>query len=299
MQSSGKVGVVAVLAAGCFWGTTGIFVRILDGFGYSPLTIVFARMSLAFVILLAAFALMKKLDLLHIRLKDLWVFIGTGVSSAILLNLFLSMSTEMNTLALATVLLTTAPIFVVLLSRPIFGERITKMKVLALVVAFTGCVLVSGVIDKGPAFLPFGIFIGVLAGVGYALYNIMTRFALDRGYSSLTINVYSFGIGAAVCVPFTNFALVAATIADAPGRMAVILLLQSLFVSLFPYMLYTYGMKFMDTGKASILASIETVAATVFGFAIYHEVPTVLSVAGIVLMLFAVFLLNYKRPVKL
>ena len=294
MRGGGKIGVVAVLAAGCFWGTTGIFVRILNGYGYSPLTIVFVRMALAFAITAIAFVITRRLDLFRIRLKDLWCFVGTGVSSAILLNLFLSMSTEMNTLSLATVLLTTAPVFVVLLSRPIFGERITKIKILSLIVAFAGCVLVSGAIGGGAIFSPFGVLIGVLSGIGYALYNIMTRFALDRGYNSLTVNVYSFGIGAAACVPFTNFALVATTIAADPGHMAIVLLLQSLFVSLFPYMLYTFGMKFMDTGKASILASIETVAATVFGFIFYQEIPTALSVTGIILMLLAVVLLNYK-----
>jgi drug/metabolite transporter (DMT)-like permease len=124
----------------------------------------------------------------------------------------------------------------------------------------------------------------------------MTRFALNRGYSSLTVNVYSFGIGSVVCIPFTNFALVAATVAGDPGRMAVILLMHTLFASLIPYMLYTYGMKFMDTGKASILVSVEPVAAALFGLAIYNEIPTAICVAGIVLVLFAIALLNYKPP---
>ena len=289
---SAKTGIAAVLVAGCFWGSTGIFVRILDGYGYSPLTIVFVRISLAFVILTAVLALTGRRNLLRIRMKDLWCLAGAGVSSAILLNLFFSVSIVLNTLSLAAILLAAAPVFVVLLAAPIFGERISSVKVQALVICFAGCVLTSGIVDSGSVFSPMGVFIGLLSGFGYAMYSIMTRFALNRGYDSLTINVYSFGIGAVVCAPFTNFALIAGTVSEAPGRMAIILLLHALFVSLLPYMLYTFGMKFMDTGKASILVSVEPVAATVFGIALYKEIPTAICVAGVVVVLFAIALLN-------
>ena len=285
-------GVIAVLAAGCFWGSVGVFVRILDGLGYSPLTIVFARFSLAFAITVVALAVLGKTGLMRVRLKDLWCFIGAGVSMGILLNLFFSMSTVMNTLSLAAILLATSPIFVVLLSAPIFGEKITSVKVQALVICFAGCVLTSGVVDSGSVFSPAGVIIGLLSGLGYAMYSIMSRFAMNRGYAPLTVNVYSFGIGSLACIPFANFALVAATVSGAPGKMAVILLLHTLFSSLFPYVLYTYGMKFMDTGKASILVSVEPVAATILGFAIYGETPSAICMGGIAMVLFALALLS-------
>ena len=291
-NSKAARGVVAVLAAGCFWGSVGVFVRILGNRDYSPLTIVFVRMSIAFVITLVALLIIRRRDLLRIRPRDLWIFVGTGVSSAVLLNLFYSMSTQTNSLSLAAILLATAPIFVVLLSAPFFGERITSVKVQALLIAFVGCTLTSGIVGSHTAFSPAGVGIGLLAGLGYALYSIMSRVALNRGYDSLTINVYSFGIGAVVCVPFTDFAVVGRSIWGAPTKMIAILLLHTLCASLLPYLLYTYGMKFMDTGKASILTSIEPVAATMLGLAIYREIPSAISVVGIILVLFAVTLLN-------
>ena len=293
MGKSGRArGVFSALAAGCFWGSVGVFVRIMTGFGYSPLTILFVRVSIGFAILFVVLIVTGKRDLLYVRLKDLWCFIGTGVSSAILLNLFFSLSTLMNSLSLAAILLSTAPIFVVMLSAPIFGERVTSVKIQALVICFAGCVLTSGIVDNGAVFSAKGVIIGLIAGAGYALYSIMTRFALNRGYDSLTINVYSFGIGALVSIPFTNFALIAATVSAEPGKMAVFLVLHTLCTSLLPYMLFTYSMKFMDTGKAAILVSIEPVAATVFGIAFYGEIPSAVCVAGIALVLFALVLLN-------
>jgi len=284
----------AVLLAGCMWGSVGIFVRPLSEHGYNPLTIVFVRMSIAFLILLP-FLWISNRELLRIKAKDIWVFIGTGLTSAIALNLFYSMSIIMNSLALAAVLLATAPVIVVFMSAPLFKERITAVKLTALALTFAGCVFTSGLIGSGgQGFNPMGVFIGLLAGVGYALYSIFSRVALNKGYDSLTINIYSFGIGAIACIPFTDFAVVASTVQFEPLYMCILLLAHSMFTSLLPYVLYTYSLKFIETGKAAILSSVEPVAAAILGVIIYTEIPSMITLAGMALVLAAVVLLNLK-----
>ncbi|HHT63623.1 MAG TPA: DMT family transporter [Clostridia bacterium] len=59
-----------------------------------------------------------------------------------------------------------------------------------------------------------------------------------------------------------------------------------------PYVLFTYSLKYIDTGRASILASCEPITATFLGILIYKEIPSVISVIGIVLILAAVVLLS-------
>lgn len=285
----------SVIAASCMWGSVGIFVRTLDTHGYSPLTIVFVRMSIAFVILLACLCLLKKSSLLHIKIRDLWIFIGTGVSSAVLLNLFYSVSIVMNSLSLASVLLATAPFFVVFLSAPLFKEKITIIKVTALFAAFIGCVFTSGLLGSGAVFNPLGILIGVLSGLGWAVYNIFSRFALNRGYDSLTINLYSFGLGSIACIPFTDFNVIITSLQTDTGFMSVLLLTHTLFASLLPYVLFTYGLNYIESGKASIMGGIEIITAAVIGAIIYAEIPSAVVVVGIALVLFAVFLLNLPR----
>ena len=88
----------AVILAGCMWGACGIFVRTLDLLEYSPLTIVFVRMSIAFAIAFT-FLLFFNKNLLRIKTKDIWVFIGAALNSAIILNLFYSLSVVMNSLS--------------------------------------------------------------------------------------------------------------------------------------------------------------------------------------------------------
>ena len=289
---------IAVLSAGCMWGAVGIFVRSFDALGYSPLTIVFVRMFIAFIILFAFLYIFNR-NLLCIKIKDIWLFIGAALTSAIALNLFYSISTVMNSLALAAVLLATAPFFVIFTSAIMFKEKITPVKLTALFIVFAGCVLTSGFIGSGAIFNPLGVLVGVLSGTGYAFYSIFSRFALNKGYDSLTINVYSFGIGAIACIPFTNFGVIAKSISAEPAHTGVLLLAHALFVSLLPYVLYTYGMKYMDTGKAAILVSVEPAAAAVFGVVLYHEIPTVICLAGMVLVIGAIILLNLFGERKL
>jgi len=77
--------------------------------------------------------------------------------------------------------------------------------------------------------------------------------------------------------------------------MCILLLAHSLFTSFLPYILYTYSLKFLDTGKAAILSSVEPVAAAVLGVIIYTEIPSLMTLAGMALVLVAVVLLNLPR----
>lgn len=289
--SKTSIAILAILLAACMWGSVGIFIRYLTDLEYSPLTIVFARMSISFVITFVVILIIKR-DLLRIKLKDLWCFIGTGFTSAIALNLFFSMSVVMNSLSLAAILIATAPIFVVLIAVPVFKEKITSVKLQALIIAIIGCVLTSGIIGEETVFSLPGILVGTAAGVGYALYSIFTKVALNKGYDSLTVNVYSFGLGSIFCLPFTDFGIIAESFVKVGSVLIIILILHALFGALLPYLLYTYGLKYIDAGKASILVSFEPVAATIFGIFLYSEIPGAISIIGIVLVLFALVLLN-------
>ena len=65
-----------------------------------------------------------------------------------------------------------------------------------------------------------------------------------------------------------------------------------------PYLLYTYGLTGLENGKASVLASVEPVVASLVGIFIYKETYTFMSVTGVVMVLAAVVLLNIKPSVK-
>ena len=80
--------------------------------------------------------------------------------------------------SIAVVLLYTSPVFVMILARIFFGEKITRYKLAALVLTIAGCVLVTGVLGEGYMPPAIAILTGVLTGLAYALNNIIT--SVDR-----------------------------------------------------------------------------------------------------------------------
>ena len=66
-----------------------------------------------------------------------------------------------------------------------------------------------------------------------------------------------------------------------------------------PYLLYTYGLIGLENGRASVLASVEPVVASLVGVFIFHEKLTVPAAAGIFLVLLAIVLLNRKTDAPL
>jgi drug/metabolite transporter (DMT)-like permease len=227
-----------------------------------------------------------------VKLKDVWCFIGSGLCSLLFFTYCYFQAMTLMSLSAAAILLYTAPSIVMIMSLFIFKEKLTVEKVAALVLAFSGCALVSG-LGGGSTLTAVGLLYGLGAGFGYALYSIFARLALDRGYTSNTVNFYSCllaALGASVIwgasEPFG--------IMFASWRNAGLCVLAALVTCYLPYLLYTYGLTGLEAGKASIMASVEPVVATIVGVTVFREPMTALAAAGIALVLAAVAILNLK-----
>ena len=111
--------------AGVFWGSVGIFVRVLTDFGMDNYTVLGSRMAVASVILFFVIFIYDR-ELLRIRLRDLGFFLGTGLCGMVGLNYCYNEAINQLTLSLAAVLLSLSPIFVMILSAFLFhrnGDR--------------------------------------------------------------------------------------------------------------------------------------------------------------------------------
>ena len=282
----------AILAAGCLWGFMGLFRRYMGEAGFSASNLIVLRCGIA--------ALCFGLTLLctgrkrfRIRLRDSWCFLGSGIVSLLFFTFCYFQAMNYMSLSAAAILLYTAPALVTLLSALLFRERLTGTKVFAVVLAFLGCALVSGLGAGDMALSAAGILYGLGAGFGYAMYSIFARYALERGYSSNTINFYSCllaALGAALIWGVDGVFETAAASAQNLG----LALGAGVLTCFLPYLLYTYGLTGMETGRASIMASVEPVVATIVGAVVFHESMSALSYAGVVLVLSAVVLLNVK-----
>ncbi|MCQ2508866.1 MAG: DMT family transporter [Lachnospiraceae bacterium] len=280
-----KLAPLLVLTAGVLWGCMGIYVRVMNAAGLFTMNIVFLRALVTSSMLGILFLIFDR-SMLRIRLKDIWCFIGTGLLSIVFFNYCYFKAITVTSLSVACILMYTAPIIVMVLSFFLFKEKFTGRKVIALVMTFGGCVLVTGVLTDSGNVTPQGILLGLGAGFGYALYSIFSKFALERGYHSLTISFYTFLVAAVgslfLCTPGE-----ALRIAVANPKTGLVCFMLGVFGTVIPYLTYTLGLKYMDNGRASIIASIEPVAATLIGVFLYGERLTGSGLAGAVIVLAA------------
>lgn len=287
-----KLAPLMIIAAGCLWGCMGILVRTLNAAGLGTMEIVAVRCLVTFLCMLAGMGILQR-DAIPVKLRDLWCFFGTGILSIVFFNYCYFKTITMTSLSVAAILLYTAPALVMAMSAVFFGEKMSVRKLAALALTFAGCVCVTGGFDSG-TLSAGGILTGLGAGLGYALYSIFSRFAIDRGYQSLTITLWTFGIAAVGCIPLTDAGHIVSSFQAQPEAVAAALI-WIVMTTVLAYILYTMGLQYMETGKASVISSIEPVVASMLGVVLYHETIRWYGLAGMVLVIGAIALINQKE----
>ncbi|MCQ2557750.1 MAG: DMT family transporter [Oscillospiraceae bacterium] len=293
MKKSGTTAYAAeIIAGGCLWGTMGLFRRHLGDMGLSTFEVIFIRCGVA-ALCYALTLLLTGKEQFRVKLKDAWCFIGSGLCSLLFFCICYFQAMTLMSLSAAAILLYTAPCFVILLSGLLFKEKITPVKITAMLLAFAGCCLVSGIVGDSFSISLVGVLYGLGSGLGYALYSIFGKFAMARGYRSNTINLYACLLAAlgacCICGPMHPLQLMVQTPANLFWCLAT-----GVITAYLPYMLYTHGLSGTEAGKASVMASVEPVVATIVGMIAFHETLSFSAVLGIVLVLGGICLINLK-----
>ena len=290
-----NIGPLLIILAGCFWGSMGIFVRRLSTFGFSPIQIVSLRITVA-ALIFALLLLIKDRSGFRIALRDLPLFLGLGFGSILFFTVCYFSAITIMPLSTAAILLYTSPIWIMLMSVLFFREKLNRIKLIALALAFAGCVLVSGI--SGEGLTVTGLLLGLGSGIGYGLYSILGTIAL-RKYSPYTVTTYTFLFAAAgswlVCQPADLISKFSA--AENLTGLLLFCVLTGLVTAVIPFLAYTLGLRTVEASRAGILATIEPLVATLVGIVVFSEPLTLLSGMGIVLILAAVVLLNRKQPI--
>lgn len=290
------LGIVLVLLAGILWGFSGFFVNHLKPRGVTSPQIGVMRLGFTFIIMLLWTLIFKRQNLKAPK-RCYKYFAGAGALGMVGSTVFYFYAIEMTSMAVAAVLMYTAPIIVVVLSIFIFREHLTLLRSVCCIASFLGAALVSGIIGGVGSISVPGLLFGCAAGFSYALYSVFSSLALMRGAKPLSVTVYAFGFGALVMLPFGSPVSLVGKIAEDPV-IVLIALAQALISCLAPYVLYTIGLKFTHASNASIMSTVELVAATVIGFVAFGESVSIAAMIGIVLVIGSVVMLNIKLPHK-
>lgn len=280
--------VLSVICAGILWGLIGLFVNLLSGKGFEPLQIVTLRVTAA-LFLSALITWRTDVRQLSIAARDGWLFFGNGVLGLVFFNWCYFNAIAGGSLAVAALLLYTAPAFVVVMSAVFFHEKLTKEKLFALIITFIGCGCITGAFSGSLSVSRKTLLYGLGSGFGYALYSIFGKPATQK-YSPLTVSLWCFVFATAFTLPVSGLGTKMSLFGDWQVWGGI---LGIGFIScVLPNILYMRGLQNLEASHAAILATIEPVVASFVSFLFLGETFTLQKVLGIVLILAAVPILN-------
>lgn len=280
---------LAIAAGAALWGTIGLFVQELYRLGLTPLQVVTLRVSCA-VIFLLLYSVVVNRQWLQVKLKDSPLFIGTGIISIVFFNWCFFLAIQETSISVAAILLYTAPAFVLILSRLLFKELLTARKVLSLSLTLFGCILVVQLLPNGSMTMTtVGIIAGLGSGLFYGLYSIFGKFAL-RKYHPMTVTIYTFLFAALFTLPVSQVWTWIGHLNDV--KLWIYAGSLGLFPTVLAFIFYTKGLKQVEAGKASIIATLEPVVAAFIGMLFYSEILTLWQYLGVVCVIFSVIIVQ-------
>ena len=284
--------ILFIVAAGIFWGTSGIFVRYLAPMGFTSLQMTAMRGTVS-ALFMGVYILIRNRALFRSKPVHFLFFLGSGLGLfGTAASYFAAM--QLTSIATAVVLMYMAPVLVTVFSVLFLKEKFTVKKGISVVAMVVGCALVSGIIG-GLKFDLVGILLGILSAVVYAGYSIFTKIALERGSEPLTSTFYTFLVMAvlalASCSPAEFWNL---TVSD-PVHSLPLIVAIGVVTCIAPYFLYTLALRQLPAGTASALSIVEPMAATLFSVVLFGETLGIAAIVGIVLILSAVILLSFTE----
>ncbi|QRK10459.1 EamA family transporter [Archangium violaceum] len=275
-------GILLILLSGASFGALGIFGRVAYASGANTPTVLFLRFGLA-ALLLGAVMVARRVPLPRGRVLGGLVLLGALGYVGQSLAYFSAL--KHASAGLTALLLYLFPALVALLSVVVDGERLTRRRVVAVVLALGGTALT---IDLNGGASPKGILFGLLSALVYAVYVFTSSRVVGPAGPLASSTVI---LGSAGVVYGALMAAQGPALPQTPqGWMAVagMMLLSTVMAVL----TFFAGLERVGPVVASLLSTVEPLVAVLLGALLLSERLSASQGVGGLLILAAVVLLS-------
>ncbi|HGM3652304.1 TPA: DMT family transporter [Clostridioides difficile] len=284
-------GYVFIAIAGLLWATLGLFGKFLMGNGLTSEQVAFTRLFFGFIVL-GVYSSIRTPQILKISKKGIIYSVIIGIICQAMFNLCYFKAIDIAGVSIAAVLLYTSPLFLAIFSKVCYKENITRSKLFSLILCFIGAIMaVTGGRLDFQGLNAFGLLLGVLSAIAYALMPTISKNALKE-VSSSTILVYSFLFGAIFMIPSSRPWEILNYAKDLDVLSCMLML--GIVPAALAYIFYAAGIsKGVELSVAGVVASVELVGSVIIGCTILGESFSLGKLFGVMLMLIsAVVALN-------
>ncbi|MBL8045933.1 MAG: DMT family transporter [Anaerolineales bacterium] len=288
------VGFLLIILSAAAFGTLAIFARWADDAGADGVTTLFFRFALSAVVMVSVLLLRREAWPRGADLVRLILMGGVGYFGQ---SLCYVTAIQYAPAGLVALLLYLYPIFVTILSVIFLKEKLTRAKIVALVLASLGTALTvapeEGAVG-GQQWI--GIGLAVLAAAIYSIYilvgtQVMKRVSVVQS-SSVIMSAAAMSFGAAMLVGGPQLPTAAFN-----GWVAIIAIV--IISTLLPILLFLDGLNRIGPVNASMLSTLEPVVTVLLAVWLLNETLRPISLVGGAFILLAVLLLTraeMERP---
>ncbi|EJG0028074.1 DMT family transporter [Vibrio alginolyticus] len=285
-----QLGTLSILFASTLWGTTGTAASLAPD--VNALAIGAFSMGIGGFMQACLSAKSLKRDFRKVVHKKKTLLVSIIALATYPLAFYSSM--RFAGVAIGTVVsISTAPFFSALLeclfSR---NQTITKRWMMSFAIGVIGITLLLASESSANSLFDhdmkhWGVLLGLLAGLTYAIYSWGVKAMIDHGIESQTAMGSVFGIGGVLLLP-TLF--ITGDNLFASSTNTTVMLYMALIPMGLGYVAFGFGLRFVTASGASILTLFEPVIAAALAVAIVGEEISFIGWVGITLTLVCLFL---------
>lgn len=215
--------------------------------------------------------------------KNFWKLVASGIGMAMNWLLYFE-SLNYTSVAVAIVCNYMAPIIVVLASPFVFGEKLTKKKMICVVTALIGIVFVSGLIgsDLSGSSNFIGVIIALISAFFYAEMIIMNKVVSDvPAYDKTIVQMITVAV---IVGPYAFMTQDISAVAFSPATIALIIYIGIVNTGI-AYALYFGSMAGLKAQTVAIISYIDPILAVFISAVVMHEPMTLMTLIGAVLVI--------------
>lgn len=274
---------VEIHVAVFLFGLAGLFGKFLS---LSSFVIVFGRVLFATIALLIAIPYFKQSLKLQSR-KAYAAFVMLGIILAIHWTTFFE-SVQVSSVAIGLITFSTFPVFVAFMEPYMFGERLRLVDAMLAFIALIGIIILVPSFELGNS-ITQGVLWGIASGFTFALLSLLNR-KYVQSYSSMVIALYQDAFAAVALLPFVVWHWPSLT-----SRDILLLIVLGVFCTAIAHSLFIGGMQHVRARVASMIASLEPFYGIIFAALLLHEIPSLRTIIGGLIILGVAFYATLKE----
>lgn len=298
MMKQNLLGAICLSLAASMWGGMYVVSKYVLDF-IPPLTLVWLRYVIAFVFLFAVLKTVqiKNKNRVTIKKRDwlliVWIgFIGYFVSIA-----FQFIGTKLSDAHTGALITSATPAFIVIFAKFVLKEKLTVRKIISVLLATFGVVIVIGW-DTNVGTHLLGSITLVGAAISWALLSVYVKVASKR-FSSLTITTYAV----LFALVFTTPAMIWELQSNDVYYQNILIILGVIYLGIVStagaFFLWNKGMELMDAGIGSLFFFFQPIVGSFLGWLLLNEKLDVNFFIGGIFIIAAVVIVTLQNKKSL